>query len=248
MRRARGGLGRTVVPALVAATLIAASCQSAGDLVDADRTRNRACADERTAAALVRSPRGWMVVQGGDVAAVAPSADDAVRGAALRAPHVRHRFVYRAEDPGDRLHRMAYMPEGGMVAGRRLLADLGLRVVGAGAPGGGRTVVLERRGTRRTIDLAARPRLRLDLQPLAGGPTTTIDVPFDPDFDGPLLLPEDLTHGLDLVRAEIPGTCQVQVALGRPFTARRAWCAARCADLDATGPVEVLVRMPPPAR
>ena len=238
---------RTAVVATVLAAAVAApGCASVGNL-DAARVKDLECVDAQNAAFAEKNARSWIVVEGGEVAAISPAADDAVRAAAANrassAP-TPHRFVYRPADRGARLYRLAFLPEGGLVAGRQFLAGLGYRVASVGVAGPGRTLVLDRRGGRRSIDLAKRPLVRIDLTPLGGGPVTTIDVPLDPDFDGPLLLGADAAPSLDLDRAEIPGQAEVQVALGRPFNARRAFAAAKCPELDASGPVEVLVPTP----
>lgn len=236
MRRGAGLAG-------ILLALAGAACATAGAdaVVDAERRRDQEFVDARGAAHLAPTAATWIAVQGGEAAATGPDADEAARAAAARDPRALHRFVFRTGDAGDRLHRLAFLPTGERVAGRKFLQDLGWRVVSVAPGGGARPVVLERHGARRTLDLSRTPTLAIEVAPLAGGASAAIDVTLDPDFDGPLLLPEDVRAGLDLARAEIPGRVEVQVALGRPFEARRAWASARCAALDASAPVEVLV-------
>jgi hypothetical protein len=233
--------------AALALALALPACASAPTDVEAQRKRDREFLATKAGDLFADAPRSYAIVQTGDAAGSGPTADDAARLAASKAPPgTLHRFIFRKDDAGDRLHRMTFLPEGGLVAGRAFLARLGYRVVSVGSSGPGRPLVLERRGSRRTIDLAAHPRLSLELGPLAGTPVVPLDVPLDPDFDGPLLLPAALTAGLDLELAEIPGRAEVQVALGRPFEARRAWVVARSTDLGVTEAVEVLVPAPGP--
>ncbi|MCE9638010.1 MAG: hypothetical protein K8T90_20100 [Planctomycetes bacterium] len=243
---------------------LAPGCKSIPRAADEQRTKDTewlttASADANASASAVantaanvaaRSPRTWLAVQGGYAIATGPTADDAVRAANRAAPLPFHRFVFRKDDAGDRLHRLAFLPAGGLVAGRKALADLGLRVVGGSATGSGRPIVLERHGSRRTLDLAKTPRLRFDITPLGGTTAVALalDVTIDPDFDGPLLLPADIAKDLDLALAEIPGHAEIQVALGRPFEGRRAWVAVKCNALDASGAVETIVPDAPPAR
>jgi hypothetical protein len=181
----------------------------------------------------------WIVIQDGVLAAFGASPAEAIR-AAPQGARAAHRFVFRADDRGDRFHRLAFLPQSGVVAGRRLFDDLGFRIVSVGT-GPERRVVVERRGERRTLDLATSPALGLTLTPIDGGATVAVDVPFDPDFDGPLVVPAETARPLATERAEIPGRADVHVALGRPFSGRRAWVSARCDALDASGLVEVVV-------
>lgn len=250
VRAARGAAARAAAVALALA-----GCAS-GVTLDAVRAKDLECVDARGADLAAKNPHSWIVVEHGEVTAISPAADDAVRAAqAQRAAAPRpasgapHRFVFRPRDRGDRLYRLAFLPEGGIVAGRQFLEALGFRVTSVGTGGPGRTLVLDHHGSRRTMDLAERPRVRIDLTPLGGGPVTSVDVPLDPDFDGPVLLSDALARGLDLDRAEIPGAAEVQVALGRPFNARRAFASAKCPDLSASAAVEILTpAAPPPSR
>jgi hypothetical protein len=254
----RSGTRSAATLALALAAAALCGCASGGGDVDGQRRKDEEFLATKAGDLFEKKPRSWAVVQGGEAVASGPTADDAVRLAAGRpatsggaSSPVVHRFVFRKDDPGARLHRLAYMPDGGLVAGRQFLSDLGFRVVSSGSSGRGRPLVLEHRGARRTIDLAERPRLRIEVGPLAGATDTAaapLDVPLDPDFDGPLLLPDAATPDLALDLAEIPGRAEVQVALGRPFAARRAWVAVTCPDLGVGGVVEVLVPLRGPTR
>ena len=126
-----------VVAAVLAAAVAAPGCASVGNL-DAARVKDLECVDAQNAAFAEKNARSWIVVEGGEVAAISPAADDAVRAAAANrassAP-TPHRFVYRPADRGARLSRLAFLPEGGLVAGRQFLAGLGYRVASVGVAG-----------------------------------------------------------------------------------------------------------------
>ena len=233
---------RTAIASLaLAAALAGTACTSIPRAADEQRRQDAEWVATKGAELTAKTPRTWFAVQGANVVATGPTADDAIRAAARAGAAPFHRFVFRKDDAGDRLHRLAFLPGGGLVAGRKALADLGLRVVGSGSAGSGRPIVLERHGSRRTLDLAKTPRLRFDIAPLGGTTAVSLDVTVDPDFDGPLLLPADAVKDLDLALAEIPGRAEVQVALGRPFEGRRAWVTVKCEALDASGAVETIV-------
>jgi hypothetical protein len=199
----------------------------------------------------------FVVVEGGTVVALGTSAAAAAAAADLGIlmlpakplpagtkppdakprPPAEHRFVFRPEDAGDRLYRAAFVPSGGLVAGRRLLEDLGFRVVKTDGEG---RVTLERGGKRTVFDPRKTPRVALALTSLNGRSARTLEVPLDADFDGGLFLPPALAIALDAPLAEIPGTCEVQFAVGRPTAVLRGWARARSPDLDAEGTVEIL--------
>lgn len=226
--------------------LLLAACSSTTAPVDLARAKDRDCVGAAGAAEVARSGSAWIVVQGGEVAGVAKTLDAALAAAASKPSRdAPHRFVYRGDDAGERLYRLTFVPPSGVVAGRRFLADLGWTFVSGGPRGSGKPLVLERKGRRRSFDLVSKPAVRVELRPAGGGSALALDVPIDPEFDGPLLLPAATAEPLALARAEIPGAAEVQVALGRPLGATRAWARASCADLDAQGTVEVLRASPP---
>jgi hypothetical protein len=247
--RGTHGVLRTALVLCAALSLVAplAACRSKPLDLEAQRKLDEEFLATNAEDLFVAHPSGFAAVQGGESAGSAPTADEAAELAESKAAgRTLHRFVFRKDDAGERLHRMAFLPAGGLVAGRAFLAQLGFRVVSAGGTGAARTLVVERMGLLTTIDLAAHPRLRLELGPVAGPHDLVLDVPLDPDFDGPLLLPMELAKDLRLELAEIPGKAEVQVALGRPFAARRSWATANCPGLYATQLVEVLVEAPGP--
>jgi hypothetical protein len=246
MRTSRSGLGGLALVAAFAAALAACASKHA-DPVEAQRTKDEEFLAANAESLFHQNPQGWIAVQGGDAAGAGPSADDAAHSAeAVAAPGTLHRFVFRKDDAGERLYRLAFVPEGGLVAGRGFLASLGFKVVSAGKTGPARQLVLDRYGAPWKFDLAAAPRLRVELGRLGSAPEMPFDVSLDPDFDGGLLLPDAAAAALDLPRAEIPGRAEVQVALSRPFEARRSWVSAFLPDLGVSGVVEVLVEAPGP--
>ena len=230
------------LPALLLA-LAAAACAGPPRTVEGQREESLGAVEGHERSLAERHGSRFVVVQRGQVVAAASLADDAVRAAERRAPPWEHRFVFRPGDEGPRLHRLAFLPEGGVVAGRGFFEDLGVAVSWrAGQP-----LVLDRLGRRREVDLLATPRLEIVLRTLDRERSVTLEAAVDPDFDGPLLLPPELARTLELHRFEIPGHAEVQVALGRPFAARRAHVLAELPLLGQRGPVEVVYETAPPA-
>lgn len=133
---------------------------------------------------------------------------------------------------------MAFLPDGGLVAGQAFVAAL--RATASWSPG--QQLVLERLGRRREMGEA--PRLAIEVETLDREHRETLDVVFDPDFDGSLVLPAAVAQRLRLHLFEVPGRADVQVALGRPFEARRAMVLVRISAIDAAGPVEALFEVP----
>jgi len=185
--------------------------------------------------------RHWVVVQDGRVAASASLPDDAVRAAQQKGASAAHRFVFRPADRGTPLYRLAYLAEGGIVVGRRFLADLSLEATGTA----GKPPVVRRKSGGTGVDLARAGRLVLEIASLDDSVRRTIDAAYDTDFDGGLLVTRDVAAALRLERFEIPGGAEVQVALGRPFRAHRATVIARIAALHAQGPAEVVYETAP---
>jgi len=178
----------------------------------------------------------YVVVQDGDVAATATLADDAVRLAAEKSPTPAHRFVFRPAERGTPNYRMAFLAEGGVVVGRRFLEALGLEAVGAP----GRASVVRAKGARTGFDLPPTARLAVEVTTLDGATRRTIQAVYDPDFDGPLLVPVAVAAEFALERYEVPGRADIQVAIGRPFRAHRATVLADVPALSASGTVEVV--------
>ena len=228
-----------VAAALLAACSMGPKADAVGDArrIDEDAVAAREADDPRDAGQ-------WIVVQHGDVAAVASLPDDAVRAAEAKLPNAVHRFVYRPSDCGQRLYRMAYVPDGGVAAGRRFLADLGLQATGPA----GRATGLIRRGGGDGIDLTRTPRFAIDVAALDGSAHVTLTAAYDPDFDGGLLVPRETAAALHLERFEIPGGADVQVALARPFHAARATAIVTVTALQTSGPAEVVFETPGPGR
>lgn len=234
------------VASVAALALLASACASSpsDETVDAARRANQEFLDREGAAIAAAHPGRYLAVQGGSLAGAALLPDDAVRAAAGRDADPPHRFVFRAEDRGDRLYRMAFLPEGGRVAGRRVFEALGLRV--QLLPGSG--VLLGRPGRPWAFGAAPDGRLAIELRSLDRGTAETIDIAVDPEFDGGLLLDRGTAERLGLRRHEIPGRAEVQVALGRPFDARRALVLVSVPQASASGVVEALVEAPPAPR
>lgn len=219
----------------------AAGCASEPP-ADAARRRNREFVEREGDAAAAKFPGRFLVVQGGALVAQASLPDDAIRVADRRDPDAPHRFVYRPEDRGERLYRMAILPSGGRVAGRGLFTELGLDVA---APPGGTGIVLLREGRPFRLAAAESGTLRIEVASLDRRTSEVVTVAVDPDFDGGLLLDAATGARLRLERQEVPGAAEVQVALGRPFAARRARVLVRIPEADVRGVVEALVEAPP---
>lgn len=222
----------------VALLLLLAGCASAARVDPAADARRRDT-DAIAAAAEIDGPKyasQWIVVQDGAVAAAAASPDTAVRAATRPGSSPAHRYVFRAADRGSRSYRLAYLPDGGIVAGRAFLASLGLESI----PAAGHPPLIRRRTGGVSLDLARTPRLALAVSTSDGVQRAMISAAFDPDFDGGLLLTEAAASQLGLVRWEVPGDGDVQVVLGRPFNARRAFVAVSVEALGASGSVEAL--------
>ncbi len=166
----------------------------------------------------------------------AASGADDLRAAWDVAAEAPHRFVYHPGEAGDRTVRMAYLPAGGAVAGQAFAAVLGITIERHGG-------TVEVIGTSRaTTDSEA--RLPVTLSAPGGGKSLTLDVVFEPGFDGSLLLPVSAASALGLARHEIPGEVDVQVALGRPFRGRRTRVEASVPAVGARSLVEVVVPAP----
>jgi hypothetical protein len=231
--------------ALLAVVLGACGTTAVTGVVEDARARDEAVvaarADEFDAPPLAER---YIVVQDGDVAATARFADDAIGAAWAKSPTTPHRFVFRPADRGTPLYRMAYVADGGVVAGRRFLEALGLEAVGAP----GQPPVVRAKGARTGVGLGTPPRLAVEIATLDGAARRTIDAVYDPDFDGGLLVPVAVAAELALERYEVPGDAEVQVALGRPFLAHRATALAECATLSASGTVEVVYERTSPRK
>jgi len=205
--------------------------------VDAARERDEECLSARAADFDGPAFAGkYVVVQDGEVAATATLADDAAREAAKKDAGPPHRFVFRPSDRGATpAYRMAYLAEGGVVVGKKFLQTLGIE--------SGRLLdAAEMRPVH--LKLLVTPHVKIDVETLDGSARRTIDAVYDPDFDGSLLVPVAVASALSLQRFEIPGEADVQVALGRPFRARRALVIAKVAGIAASGAVEVEYEAP----
>ncbi len=230
---------------MLALTLVAAACatstRESPALEDARRKDDEWVA--ANAATLDGAPyaKRWVVVQEGGIVGAAALPDDAVRAAESTARDVPHRFVFRPEDRGTRPMRLAYVAEGGIVVGRKFLAELSVESVGPP----GRPPLLKRKGGTRGVDLSRSQRLEIELTALDGSAHEKVSAAFDPDFDGGLLLTREAAAALSLERFEIPGGADVQVALGRPFRAHRATLSAKCPALQVSGLVEAVYETAP---
>lgn len=225
-------------PSLAAACAGLAACASSDDAVLRERRANAAFVDAN--AALLDGKHGGeaVAVQRGALAASARTESEAARLAEEKDPGAAHRFVFRPARRGDRMLRTAWLPQGGVAVGRGFLEDLGFRVR-ASAPG---TLSLDGPGGRKTLDLARDPLVRVVVRTLDGRRTVEVAAAVDRDFDGGLLLAPEHGAALGVVRWETPGRAEVQIALGRPFDARRAIVLAEVPALGAAAaPVEALV-------
>ncbi len=184
----------------------------------------------------------YVVVQEGRLAASASAPDDALRAAERTETTPLHRFVFRPADRGDRVYRMAYMPTGGVVVGRRFFDALRARATWTA----GRPLVIEHLGVRREVDLERTPRLEIEVTTLDQEHRRTLSAVVDLAFDGALLVPEELAVQLEAHLFEVPGRTEVQVALGRPFAARRALVFARVPRLGLGADVEIVFETRPP--
>ena len=231
------------------AAVFLAACSSTYALDHAGAARR---ADEDAVSALaaeIDSPKYaglWVVVQDGEVAGAGATPVEAVQaahalheiGSELPAP--AHRYVFRPQDRGPREYRMAYLSEGGIVAGRGFLEQMGLETVGLGAQ-----TSLRRKGDSSVAPLGDGRRFTLDIAPPGGAAPLTLAAVLDPDFDGTLVLPRAVALGLALQLFEVPGTADVQVALARPFRAHRAVVDVRVVALGAAGRSEALFETAP---
>jgi hypothetical protein len=230
-----------ILALLLGATL--AACAGGPTTVEEARGRNLAFVESGSSHLASRYARRVVVVQQGGLAAAASAPDDAVRAAERKAPAPLHRFVFRPGDEGERQYSMAFMPTGGVVAGRRLFEGLGARA--SWRPG--KPLVVERLGTRRELDLERVPRLEIEVETLDRERTRTLLAVVDLDFDGVLLVPQEAAAEMGLERFEIPGSADVQVALGRPFFARRALVLVRVPVLHLGAPMEAAFESRPDA-
>lgn len=211
---------------LVIAPLLLTACAGAAEQRDAARRQNLAAASRL----VVESP--VTVVSGGEVVAEAESVEEAL--SSLEDSGAHRLWVVPAHSAG-RLLPLVYLPAGGAVAGRELLESLGIRRTERT----GRPTRLRLGGKSIELDVE-RPHLDLELRPLEGGEPRHIRVPLQHDFPAALLLPTETFDELDADRSELSGIDEVQVALGRPFRARRALLRVRLPALGAEGIVPVV--------
>jgi hypothetical protein len=231
-------LAQAVCLLLALAGLAAAGCTPSHVSRTTQRARAHVLIDEKGDALFAEAGDPgdtggpWIVIEDGRVAGTGATLDTALKLAGE--PLTVHRYVFRAADLAPAEVRVAFVPKDGMVAGRGLTDALGIDV-DQGATG---AVTLKRGSRRLRLDVAQGRRLRLVLSSLDRIHTRTLDVLFDPDFNGSLLLSADAAQRLGLARSERPGEGLVQVALGRPFAAQRATARVRVDALDAEGVVE----------
>ena len=235
---------RAAAAGLAFAGLLAACASSPSEEeVEAARRANTEFLQRQGAALAAEHAGKFLVVQGGDLAAESLLPDDAVRVAARRDPSPVHRFVFRPEDAGERLYRMTFLPEGGRVAGKAVFDALGLRVqllTGSG-------VMIGRPGRPWAFGASPEGRLAIEVRSLDREHAETIEVAVDPEFDGGLLLDAETAARFGLDRDEIPGVAEVQVALSRPFAARRSLVLVSVPQVSASGVAEALVETLPAA-
>jgi len=145
-----------------------------------------------------------------------------------------HRFVFQRGNAGDTRPRMAYLPTAALIAGQEFAAALGLKLRRNAS---GRAIL-----TRDTRRIAAEPggTIIVHVEAPDGGDATAAAILLDPGFQGPLLVSPSVAERMGLRRFEIPGTARVDVALGRPFSARRARLRVTIERLGVNAAVETL--------
>ena len=216
-----------LLPSLLALSgALLAGCSSLGDALPAARRANQAAVaggdwpDDAT----------WIVAARGTVA----GAPDLPSALAVD-PHALHRYVFRPGEQGDVRLVLAFHPGRGVIAGRRAAEALG--VTFRRSAHGGTEVV---RDVRR-LTAAEDATITLHVAPVGGGKAFTVPAVVDPDFDGGLLVAPAVAAALDLGRFEIPGTADVQVALGRPFLGVRTRLHAAIPELGVEADLEAVV-------
>ena len=218
------------------ALAILGACAATPDVAGDERARNEAALHE-SAAEIARGDAGrYVVVQHGRLDGQGPAIEAALAAAARTADDPTHRFVFRPADAGPRFHMMRFLPAGGRGAGPALFEALGVRVERA-ANG---TVTLT--GPAQTVRFAERnsPSFEMVVSAPAGGARETLHVAYAGHFDGMLLLDRESAADLGLALFEVPGKSEVEVALGRPFEARRSAVLVRIPRLGVSGRVEVV--------
>lgn len=215
---------RTIL-SLALAAVLTPGCSSLEEHVARAREANDA---------LVESgawPEGstWVVVAEGEAA----GAQDDEKAYEVHADAVQ-RYVFRPGEAGDVRPRMAYLPTAPIVAGRGFAESLGLtlRRDASGATVLGRDV--------RRVRAAPGEKILVRIATPDGRFESPAAVLLDPDFHGPLLVSRAIAEELGLRRFEIPGEARMDVALGRPFRARRARVRIVVDELGVSETVEVL--------
>ncbi len=201
--RVRRGLALLLATAALALT----SCASHADLVAQARGTNDAFLAESGAQVRRDHAERFVAIQNGVVAATGATAAEAAERAADVDPDAAHRYVYRPDAAdwtgplGGAAVYIAYVPEGGTVAGDALQPLFG----------------------------AATDSAELHLTALDGRARVVVSAALDRRFEGTLLVSVATAERLRLERFELPGHVDVEVPLGRPFRARRAMVRVRTA-------------------
>lgn len=217
---------------LLGLALLLTACVSGEASIEAERSVHRQLLAEPETAPFETGPTDWVVVADGAIQGRGATLDDALRDAGE--DESRHRFVFQEPDLAPLSVNLAFLPEGGRAAGRGLVAALGLTLT-QGATG---TVTLEHSGKRVRLTVDNARQLRVRVATPDGSQHQDLDIPFDPDFGGHLLLDGGLARTLQLERFERPGEGTVHVALGRPFNTRRSTVRISIPALGVEGLVE----------
>ena len=210
---------------LTLALTLSGGCVSLADHVATARLLD----DAVVTRAMWPADAAWVAIADGE-ASPAASMEEAHQ----IAPLAPHRYVFQPAEAGDTRPRMAYLPASALIAGREFATKLGLTL-----RRDARGSAILTRGEKR-VAAEAGGSLLLRISAPDGSAATTAAVLLDPDFRGPLLISPPVAETLGLRRFEVPGRAHVDVALGRPFSARRARVLITIEELGVSGLVEAL--------
>jgi hypothetical protein len=216
---------RSPLPLLIALIVCLTACSS----LDEHLSAARALDDSALATPSWPEDSIWVVIANGETAGALTE-----EKAHEIQPRAAHRYVFRPGDTGDTRPRMAYLPTAALIAGRQFAESLGL-TLRRDADG---RAILTRDARRLTSEAGGTVIVRVSAPD--GSVESAAAVLLDPDFYGPLLLSPSIAEQLGLRRFEVPGVAHVDVALGRPFVARRARLIVRIEELDVAGPVRAI--------
>lgn len=220
--------------AAVLGALLLGACAGVGGSAGTDRERDEKAAAGLSAALDAGDPDRWVVIQQGRIVAQGPEIGKTL-DEAVRSGFTTHRFVFRPRARGAHFHRIAYLPEGGVVAGRAFVEALGL---GSDGPQERPRAWLAG-GKRLDLGAEAAAQFEVEVADPEGRRWERVRAVYDPAFDGSLLLDRATAERLRLDMFEIPGGAEVEVAFGRPLRANRSSVRLKIEALgiDAAGEV-----------